>query len=120
MFECPHVARPLAKLVRQRFYADARSEGLLGLGLMAQSPEGAARVIEEIKEDGGLLEAIKDFAEGKDGGVEQQGQAAGRDYQNAIVLLQALQNHWVSLSMGQYCEVTDQRTGQRERRSAQG
>jgi hypothetical protein len=118
MFECPHVARPLAKLVRQRFYADARSEGLLGLGLMAQSPEGAERVIEEIKEDGGLLEAIKDFAEGKDGGAEQQGQAAGRDYQNAIVLLQALQNHWVSLSMDQCCEVTDKRTGQRERRSA--
>jgi hypothetical protein len=42
------------------------------------------------------LEAIKEFAEGKDGGAEQQGQAAGRDYQNAMVLLQALQNHWVS------------------------
>lgn len=96
MFECPDVARPLAKLVRQRFYADARSEGLLGLGLMAQSPEGASRVISEIKDDAGLLEAIKEFAEGKDGGAEQQGQAAGRDYQNAVVLLQALQNHWVS------------------------
>ncbi|KAH3946357.1 hypothetical protein HBH64_051930 [Parastagonospora nodorum] len=94
MFECPDVARPLAKLVRQRFYADARSEGLLGLGLMAQSPEGASRVIDEIKDDAGLLEAIKEFAEGKDGGAEQQGQAAGRDYQNAVVLLQALQNHW--------------------------
>ncbi|KAH7400773.1 hypothetical protein DE146DRAFT_653941 [Phaeosphaeria sp. MPI-PUGE-AT-0046c] len=94
MFECPEVAKPLARLVRQRFYAGARSEGLLGLGLMAQSREGAAKVIEEIKEDGGLLEAIKDFAEGKDGGAEQQGQAAGRDYQNAIVLLQALQNNW--------------------------
>jgi hypothetical protein len=99
MFEIEHVARPLAKLVRQRFYADARPEGLLGLGLMAQSPEGAARVIEEIKKDEGLLEAIKDFAEGKDGGTEQQGQAAGRDYQNAVVLLQALQNHWVSLML---------------------
>jgi hypothetical protein len=96
MFECPNVAKPLARLVRQRFYADARSEGLLGLGLMAQSDEGAARVIEEFKEDAGLLEAIKEFAEGKDGGAEQQGQAAGRDYQNAMVLLQALQNHWVS------------------------
>jgi hypothetical protein len=96
MSECPNIAKPLARLVKQRFYADARSEGLLGLGLMAQSPEGAARVIEEFKEDHGLLEAIKDFAEGKDGGVEQPGQTAGRDYQNAIVLLQALQNHWVS------------------------
>jgi hypothetical protein len=96
MFECPNVAKPLARLVRQRFYADARSEGLLGLGLMAQSDEGTARVIEEFKEDAGLLEAIKEFAEGKDGGAEQQGQAAGRDYQNAMVLLQALQNHWVS------------------------
>jgi hypothetical protein len=96
MFECPDIARPLARLVRQRFYADARSEGLLGLGLMAQSNEGAARVIEEFKQDAGLLEAIKEFAEGKDGGVEQQGQAAGRDYQNAMVLLQALENHWVS------------------------
>lgn len=97
MFECPDVAKPLARLVRQRFYADARSEGLLGLGLMAQSHEGAASVISEIKEDEGLLEAIKDFAEGKDGGVEQQGQAGGRDYQNAIVLLQALQNNWVGV-----------------------
>lgn len=96
MFECPDIAKPLTKLVRQRFYADARSEGLLGLGLMAQSVEGAARVIEEVKEDTGLLEAIKEFAEGQDGGVEQQGQVAGRDYQNAMVLLQALQNHWVS------------------------
>jgi hypothetical protein len=96
MCECPDIARPLARLVRQRFYADARSEGLLGLGLMAQSNEGAARVIKELKEDDGLLEAIKDFAEGKDGGVEQQDRAAGRDYQNAMVLLQALQNHWVS------------------------
>ncbi|KAH8732483.1 armadillo-type protein [Phaeosphaeriaceae sp. PMI808] len=96
MFECENIARPVARLVRQRFYADARSEGLLGLGLMAQSPQGAARVIEELKEDSGLLEAIKEFAEGKDGGVEQQGQAAGRDYQNAMVLLQALQNQWGS------------------------
>tara|TARA_R110002003_G_scaffold290_4_gene18557 strand:+ start:4435 stop:5925 length:1491 start_codon:yes stop_codon:yes gene_type:complete len=96
MFQVPNIGTPLAKMVRQRFYADARSEGLLGLGLMAQSREGAARVIEAIKEDGGLLEAIKEFAEGKDGGVEQQGQAAGRDYQNAIVLLQALRNNWVS------------------------
>jgi hypothetical protein len=95
MFEVPYIARPVARLIRQRFYADARAEGLLGLGLMAQSPEGAVCVIEEIKEDPGLLEAIKEFAEGKDGGVEQQEPAAGRDYQNAVVLLQALRNNWV-------------------------
>ncbi|KAH7088185.1 GTP binding protein-like protein [Paraphoma chrysanthemicola] len=94
MLEITNIATPLAKLVRQRFYAEARSEGLLGLGLIAQSSGGAARVIQAIKEDPGLLEAIKDFAEGTDGGVEQQGQAAGRDYQNAIVLLQALRNNW--------------------------
>ncbi|KAH6616627.1 GTP binding protein-like protein [Boeremia exigua] len=88
------IARPLAKLVRQRFYADARSEGLLGLGLMAQTAHGAKLVIEEIKEDDGLLAAIQDFAEGKDGGAAQQvSSSSGRDYQNAIVLLQALQNN---------------------------
>lgn len=97
MFEVPDIAKPVARLVRQRFYADARSEGLLGLGFMAQSPEGAACVMKEIKEDDGLLGAIKDFAQDKDGGIEgqQQGRAAGRDYQNAIVLLQALRNNWV-------------------------
>jgi hypothetical protein len=97
MLKVPLIARPVARLVRQRFYADARSEGLLGLGLMAQSPEGAALVIGEMQEDSGLLEAIKDFANGKDGGADQQsGSATGRDYQNAVVLLQALQNNWVS------------------------
>ncbi|KAF2633755.1 ARM repeat-containing protein, partial [Macroventuria anomochaeta] len=97
MLNVPLIARPLAKLVRQRFYADARSEGLLGLGLMAQTSHGAKLLIEEIKEDDGLLEAIKDFAEGKEGGAEQQtGSASGRDYQNAVVLLQALQKNWVS------------------------
>lgn len=95
MFESPNVARPVARLLRQRFYAEVRAEGLLGLGLMAQSLEGAACVIEEIKEDPGLLDAIKEFAEGKEGGIEQPGPAAGRDYQNAMVLLQALRNNWV-------------------------
>lgn len=99
MFSVPSLARPLARLIRQRFYADARSEGLLGLGLMAQSLEGAKLVIEEIKEDDGLLEAIKEFAEGKEGAGEQQtGSASGRDFQNAVVLLQALQNNWVCAS----------------------
>ncbi|KAJ4317160.1 hypothetical protein N0V94_005096 [Neodidymelliopsis sp. IMI 364377] len=99
LYNVPLVARPLARLVRQRFYADARSEGLLGLGLMAQSPLGARLIIEEIKEDSGLLEAIREFAEGKEGGAEQQtGSASGRDFQNAVVLLQALQNNWVSIA----------------------
>ena len=103
MFSVPLLARPLARLIRQRFYADARSEGLLGLGLMAQSPEGARLVVEEIKEDAGLLEAIKEFAEGKEGGAEQQtGSASGRDFQNAVVLLQALQNNWVGVSCNWY------------------
>lgn len=96
MFKVSKIARPLARLVRQRFYADARAEGLLGLGLMAQSPEGAACVIDELKDDGGLLEAIKEFANGQDGGAEQQSSATGRDYQNAMVLLQALRNNAVS------------------------
>lgn len=96
MFQIDKIARPVAHLMRQRFYADARSEGLLGLGLMAQLPEGAAHVIEEMKEDAGLLDAIKDFADGKDGGIEQQGSTGGRDFQNAMVLLQALQNNAVS------------------------
>ena len=97
----PLVIRPLAKLVRQRFYADARTEGLLGLGLAAQTAHGAKLVIEELNEDGGLLEAIKEFAEGNEGGAEQQAaSSSGRDYQNAVVLLQALQNNWVSLTIG--------------------
>ncbi|KAI8936920.1 hypothetical protein NX059_006150 [Plenodomus lindquistii] len=93
ILQVANLARPVARLIRQRFYADARSEGLLGLGLMAQLPEGASRVIEEFKDDTGLLDAIKDFAGGKDGGIEQEGSTGGRDYQNAIVLLQALQNN---------------------------
>ncbi|KAL6711216.1 hypothetical protein ACN47E_005747 [Coniothyrium glycines] len=93
IFKVPMIARPVAKLIRQRFYVDARSEGLLGLGLIAQSSQGAAQVVEEIKADAGLLDAIKEFANGADGGAEQQSPSAGRDYQNAIVLLQALRNN---------------------------
>jgi hypothetical protein len=105
MLEVPLIARPLAKLVRQRFYADARSEGLLGLGLMAQTPHGAQLVLEEMRGDTGLLDAIKEFAEGKDGGAEQQAtsSSSGRDYQNAVVLLQALQNNWVSFNEKKPC-----------------
>ena len=108
MLNVPLIARPLAKLVRQRFYADARSEGLLGMGLLAQSPQGTKLVIEEVKEDDGLLEAIKEFAEGKEGGAEQQtGSASGRDYQNAVVLLQALQNNWVRTVPSSFVSLAD-------------
>lgn len=108
LLNVPLIARPLAKLVRQRFYADARSEGLLGLGLMAQTVHGAMLVIEEIKEDDGLLAAIKEFAEGNEGGAEQPGvPSSGRDYQNAVVLLQALQNNWVSPSTDLIGHVAD-------------
>lgn len=112
MFTVPLLARPLAKLIHQRFYADARSEGLLGLGLMAQSSDGAKLVIAEIREDGALLDAIREFAEGKEGGAEQQiSSASGRDFQNAVVLLQALQNNWVSqLVTGKGYSLTFNRT----------
>lgn len=97
VFATPAVARPVARLVRQRFYADARSEGLLGLGLMAQSPEGAACVLREMQADGGLLKAIQEFAVEQKGGQENN-EAAGRDYQNAVVLLHGLCTHGVSVA----------------------
>ena len=93
------MARPIARLVRQRFYADARSEGLLGLGLMAQTPEGALGVANEVKADEGLLDAIKEFAgEQKSGDAQTQksNESAGRDYQNALVLLHGLATNGVS------------------------
>lgn len=96
VFKTPAIARPIARLVRQRFYADARSEGLLGLGLMAQSQEGAVNVVKEMEADGGLLEAIKEFAVEQKGGQESDA-AAGRDYQNAVVLLHGLATHGVCL-----------------------
>lgn len=91
-FSVPAVARPVARLVTQRFYADARSEGLLGLGLMAQTPEGAACVIDELKFDAGLLGAIKEFAgeQKGDSKTQKSDESAGRDYQNAVVLLHGL------------------------------
>ena len=95
MFKISTVARPVVRLVQQRFYADARSEGLLGLGLFAQSLEGASRVIEEVEADSGLLEALKDYAGPTSQDTEQQQPAAGRDVQNAMVFLQVLQNNAV-------------------------
>jgi hypothetical protein len=90
MFQTPLVARPVARLARQRFFAEARSEGLLGLGLMAQSHEGAVAVIEELKEDDKLLEAIKEFAVEPSEEGQQVGGGLGRDHQNSLVLLHGL------------------------------
>ncbi|KAF1959791.1 ARM repeat-containing protein [Byssothecium circinans] len=94
MLKSPVIARPIARLVRQRFYADARSEGLLGLGLMAQTHEGAVCVVEEMKADDGLLDAIKEFAAEQKGG-EESNASAGRNYQNAVVLLHGLAKNGV-------------------------
>jgi hypothetical protein len=93
--ETPLVARPVARLVRQRFFADARSDGLLGLGLLAQSPKGAACVAEEMKSDPGLLGAVKEFVTEKQD-AEQGRTGLGRDHQNALVLLHGLANNGVS------------------------
>jgi hypothetical protein len=90
MFQTPLVARPVARLARQRFFAEARSEGLLGLGLMAQSHEGAVAVIEELKEDDKLLEAIREFAVEPSEEAQQVGGGLGRDHQNSLVLLHGL------------------------------
>lgn len=94
-FSVPAVARPIVGLVRQRFYADARSEGLLGLGLMAQTPDGASCFVHELTADGGLLGAIKELAGEKTSSMEMQknDESAGRDYQNAMVLLHGLLAH---------------------------
>ncbi|ORY02740.1 armadillo-type protein [Clohesyomyces aquaticus] len=96
MYKTPLVARPVARLVRQRFFAEARSEGLLGLGLMAQSHEGAVCVVEEIKEDPGLLDAVKEFTtpEKKEG--QQSMTSLSRDYQNALVLLHGLATNGIN------------------------
>jgi hypothetical protein len=96
VFKTPLVARPVARLVRQRFFTDARSEGLLGLGLMAQTREGAECVVEEIKADKGLLEAVKEFVDTQNGGKGGSGTNLGRDHENALVLLHALAKNGVS------------------------
>ncbi|KAF2191146.1 ARM repeat-containing protein [Zopfia rhizophila CBS 207.26] len=101
IFKTPMVARPVARLVRQRLFAEARSEGLLGLGLMAHSHEGAICVVEEMQADDGLLDAIKEFATSQEnqqgqqnrstlGRDQQNGSTLGRDQQNALVLLHGL------------------------------
>lgn len=98
LFKVPAVARPIARLIRQRFYADARSEGLLGLGLMAQTVDGAACVINELTADKDLLDSIKEFAGEQKGDTQTQknDESAGRDYQNAVVLLHGLATNGVS------------------------
>ena len=112
IFKTPLVARPVARLARQRFFAEARSEGLLGLGLMAQSLEGAAAVVEELKEDEPLLETIKEFATPPNEEGQQVGSTLGRDHQNALVLLHGLAANGVrgSLSPRRY-KLADSRIG---------
>jgi hypothetical protein len=97
IFETPLLARPVARLVRQRFFPEARSEGLLGLGLMAQTRQGAVAVLGEFKADKGLLEAVKDFAVVDEKKEEQAEVSLGRDHQNALVLVHALGANGVSL-----------------------
>ncbi|KAJ4305176.1 hypothetical protein N0V90_000707 [Kalmusia sp. IMI 367209] len=92
IFNTPAVARPIARLIRQRFYADARSEGLLGLGLVAQTQEGARCIVAEIEADNGLLGAIKEFA-GDQRDAQKSNESAGRDYQNAVVLIHGLSSN---------------------------
>ncbi|KAF2016187.1 ARM repeat-containing protein [Aaosphaeria arxii CBS 175.79] len=92
VFQTPLLARPVARLVRQRFFAEARSEGLLGLGLLAQTEDGARLVIEEFNADEGLFDALKEFVlEGKGEGSQAEG--LRRDHQNALVLLHGLTNN---------------------------
>lgn len=98
MYQTPLIVRPVALLVRQRFFAEARSEGLLGLGLMAQTEEGAAAVVKEIEAEDGLLEAIEELA------VSQFSESAKqvdfeirRDPQNAIVLLHGLETNAINV-----------------------
>ncbi|OCL08740.1 ARM repeat-containing protein [Glonium stellatum] len=97
MYKTPFVAKPLTQLFRQRFYAEARSEGLLGLGLMAQSHEGVMCIVDTIKEDGSLLDSLKEILEGK---KEIQSQNAGhftRDQQNALMLVHGLSQNGAHL-----------------------
>ncbi|KAF2473375.1 GTP binding protein-like protein [Lindgomyces ingoldianus] len=96
MFKTPLVARPVARLVRQRFFAEAQSEGLLGLGLMAQSHEGAVCVVDEMKEDEGLLNAVREFTAAEKKDDQQNGDMLGRDHQNALVLLHGLATNGVN------------------------
>jgi hypothetical protein len=91
LFKTPLVARPVARLIHQRFYPDARTEGLLGLGLMTQSREGVTCVTKELRADTGLLDAIRELCKSADGaGGQRAGQGLRRDQQNALVLFHGL------------------------------
>ncbi|OCK76638.1 ARM repeat-containing protein [Lepidopterella palustris CBS 459.81] len=91
MYKTPLVAKPLAQLARQGFFAEARSDGLLGLGLMVQSHEGAACVVDCLKADRGLLVSLQDLFN-DEGNAKEQARIEGlsRDQQNAFVLLHGL------------------------------
>lgn len=91
MYQTPFVTKPLTQLFQQRFYAEARSEGLLGLGLIVQSQEGAMCIVDALKDDGSLLDSLKEFL--TDEKKEAQSQNAThftRDQQNALMFLHGL------------------------------
>ena len=67
---------------------------------MAQSREGAVCVVQEMEHDGGLLEAIKEFAVEQKGEGQASDDKAGRDWQNAVVLLHGVAENGVSLCDG--------------------
>jgi hypothetical protein len=95
MANVPLVARPVARLLRQRFFAEVRSEGLLGLTLMATWEEGASLVVEEFKADPKLFEHVREFARIEEEGAYTMAMAE-RDCRNAVVLMDALAKNGVS------------------------
>ena len=67
--------RLAAQLVRSQIFPENRSMGLLGLALMAKTPEGADEVLTLMNEDKDLLEAVRECASPKD---EEKRMCAGR------------------------------------------
>lgn len=96
IFQTPAIGRPVARLARQRIYPDALADGVLGLGLMAQTYEGAACVVDELRADEELLGAIKEFAYENKGGNDR-GSAAWVNRRNAIMVMHGLVENGVSL-----------------------
>ena len=98
MYQTPFVAKPLTQLFQQRFYVEARSEGLLGLGLIVQSHEGAMCIVDALKDDGSLLDSLKEFlTDEKKEMLAQNATYFTRDQQNALMFLHGLSQNGVSL-----------------------
>jgi Rap1 GTPase-GDP dissociation stimulator 1 len=98
MYQTPFVAKPLTQLFQQRFYAEARSEGLLGLGLVVQSHEGAMCIVDALKDDGSLLDSLKEFLTDEKKKVQSQNATHfTRDQQNVLMFLHGLSQNGVSL-----------------------